>query len=179
MRVSQRSLYYGLPLLIIIVLFVFWRGLIMQSGPSWSSMNKPFPDINLPTLFDSEKRFTNHDLTGKVSMINFWASWCAACQQEHPVLLWIKKNYPISIYGVNFQDDTSQARVMLRRFGNPYDIVVNDETSSTSWTLGIDVLPQTYLIDARGKIRYHHVGTLDRPFFESTILPLIRKMEKE
>lgn len=179
MRVSQRSLYFGLPLIIIIILFIFWRGLYTQSGFFTSSAGKPFPTINLPIISDSAKRFTNPDLMGKVSLINFWASWCVACQQEHSVLLWIKKNYPIAIYGVNFQDDPDSARAMLMRLGNPYDIAVRDEMGSTALTLGIDVLPQTYLVDARGRIRYHHVGSLNRSFFEDVILPLMQEIEKE
>lgn len=179
MRVSQRALYYGLPFLAIIVLFVVWRGLYAQSSPSWSSLSEPFPTVNLPTLFDSEKHFTNQDLRGRVSLVNFWASWCAACQQEHPVLWWIKKNYPISIYGINFQDDPGEARAMLRRQGNPYYKVASDAMGSAALTLGMDVLPQTYLIDARGRIRYHHKGTLDKKLFEDTILPLIKQIENE
>lgn len=178
MRVSQRSLYYVLPLVIIIILFIIWRSLY-KADLFLLNTTKPFPSINLPIISDSAKRFTNLDLMGRVSMVNFWASWCVACQQEHSVLLWIKKNYPIAIYGVNFQDDPDSARAMLMRLGNPYDIAVKDETGATSLTLGIDVLPQTYLVDARGRIRYHHVGSLNRPFFQNVILPLIQKIEKE
>ncbi len=179
MRVSQRSLYYGLPLIFIIILFVFWQSLYTQSGLFTPHTGKPFPTINLPIISDSAKRFTNSDFMGKVSLVNFWASWCAACQQEHNVLLWIKKNYPIAIYGINFQDDPDSARAMLMRLGNPYDIAVKDEMGSTALTLGIDVLPQTYLVDARGRIRYHHVGILNRRVFENVILPLVQKIEKE
>lgn len=179
MRVSQRSLYYVLPLVIVIILFIFWRVLYTQSVLFSSNAAKPFPTINLPIISDSEKRFTNPDLMGKISMVNFWASWCVACQQEHKVLLWIKQNYPIAIYGINFQDDPDSARAMLMNLGNPFDIAVKDELGSTALTLGIDVLPQTYLVDARGRIRYHHVGSMSRPFFEDVILPLMQKIEKE
>jgi cytochrome c biogenesis protein CcmG/thiol:disulfide interchange protein DsbE len=177
--VSHRTLYYGLPFVIILLLFSFWRGSLLQSAQSWSSASKPFPAINLPIISDSAKRFTNQDLLGKISMVNFWASWCAACQQEHNVLLWIKKNYPVAIYGINYKDDPNKATAMLLRFGNPYDIAVKDEMGSSALALGIDALPQTYLIDKRGRIRYHHVGAIDRLFFENIILPFIQKIEKE
>lgn len=178
MRVSQRSLYYVLPLVIVIILFIIWRSLYKTDLFLFSTA-KPFPSINLPIISNSAKRFTNSDLIGKVSMINFWASWCVACQQEHNVLLWIKRNYPVALYGINFQDDPDSARAMLMRLGNPYDIAVKDEMGATSLHLGIDFLPQTYLVDARGRIRYHHVGVLDRPVFQSVILPLIQEIEKE
>lgn len=171
-----RPFVFGLPLLTIIVLMIFWRGMYAQS----SNDAKSFPTINLPILFDSEKRFQEQDLVGSISLVNFWASWCAACQEEHSVLLWIHKNYPaLKLDGINFQDNVSEAKAMLMRYGNPYSLVIEDSEGTSAYTVGVDVLPQTFLIDKKGKIRYHHRGVITKRLFESTILPIVQKIEKE
>lgn len=166
MRLNKNSLYYLLPFLIFLLMYIFWQR-------SASSAGRSMPTFNLPILYHSEKRLTNEDLKGKVALVNFWASWCSACIKEHSILMWIKENYHIPIFGIDFEDNPDSAKIMLKKFGNPYIVIAFDENGITRESFDIQMIPQTFLIDPHGKIIYRHIGTLDKEDWENKMLPLI------
>lgn len=168
-------LYYLIPFLLILFMFFGWQTL----SHAIIHQNSVIPSFNLPLLYHPEKQLTKQDLKDKVVLINFWASWCPPCHAEHPLLLTIKKNNLIPIYGINFSDNPNNAKKMLDKLGNPYSIVAIDEDMTMGNALGFNILPQTFLIDAHGMIRYQHQGTLTQNEWENVLMPLVQKVLKE
>lgn len=179
MRVVQNSLYYLIPFLMILFMVIIWRGWHANQALSSPMVGKWVPTINLPILYHSGKRLTNQDFKGKVILLNFWASWCPPCHAEHPVLMMIKENDHIPIYGINFGDNPDNAKTMLKKRGNPYTAVGVDEDTITANLFGVTVLPQTFLIDTHGVIRYRYQGILDKRAWENVLLPMVQKIEQE
>lgn len=131
-----------------------------------------------PALVPSFSRaeFSSRDFLGKVSIVNIFASWCTPCEAEHPFLMNLKTNHGVVIYGIDFKDSTSGRVDYLQRLGNPYVAVTADGDGTLSETWGATGVPETYVIDSKGRIVHHHAGPLTPDDIESTILPLIRQL---
>ncbi len=120
--------------------------------------------------------FASADLgRGKVSVVNFWASWCAECIDEHPLLAAAKERGGVEIYGVNYKDQTAAARRYLGRYGNPYAAVGVDATGRSAIEWGVYGMPETFVIDGAGKIAFKHVGPITKESLEAKLLPAIEK----
>lgn len=119
--------------------------------------------------------FSNSDLTkGKTSIVNFWASWCAPCIDEHPLIAELKIKSGLEIFGVNYKDDPAAARRFLGRYGNPFSAVGADADGSTAIDWGVYGMPETFVINGRGEIVYKHVGALTADAIQAKILPAIK-----
>lgn len=173
MRVTKNSFYYVLPFLIFLLIFIFW-----QRSPANLESGQSVPTFNLPILYHSEKRFTNEDLKGKITLVNFWASWCSACIKEHPVLMWAKEKHNISILGIDYLDNEKTAKLMLKKIGNPYSTIAVDSEGILGNQWDVNMIPQTFLIDTHGKIIYRHIGILSQRELENKILPIIQQTQK-
>ena len=111
-----------------------------------------------------------------MTLLNVWASWCAACVEEHPVLsAWVKRR-GLPLVGLNYKDDSEQARAWLAQLGNPYAAIGADTTGRAGIEWGVYGLPETFVIDKQGRIRYRHVGQLDADALKRTIRPLLREL---
>ena len=118
--------------------------------------------------------FTNADLAkGKVSIVNFWASWCTQCVEEHPLLGELKAKSGADLYGVNYKDDPAAARRYLGRYGNPYSTVGTDASGRAAIDWGVYGMPETFIVNGRGEIVYKHVGPLSPEAIVGKILPSI------
>ena len=168
MRVTKNSFYYLLPFLIFLLIFIFW-----QRSPMDFTSGRSLPTFNLPILYHSEKRLTNEDLKGKLTLVNFWASWCTACLKEHSVLMWAKEKHNIPIIGIDYLDNEDSAKLMLKKIGNPYTTVAVDSQGVLGELLDVTMIPQTFLIDTHGKIIYRHIGILSQREWENKIMPFI------
>ncbi|TDV48224.1 cytochrome c biogenesis protein CcmG/thiol:disulfide interchange protein DsbE [Pseudomonas graminis] len=152
-------------LLIPLVLFLgmaglLYRGLYLDPSELPSALiGKPFPEFNLPAVQDG-KPLTRADLLGKPALVNVWGTWCVACRDEHPVLTRLAQQ-GVVIYGVNYKDVNADAQKWLKEFHDPYQLNINDEAGSLGLNLGVYGAPETFLIDAKGVIRYKHVGVID------------------
>ena len=135
----------------------------------------PLPSFNLPSLFDNHTRFTNQDLKGHVALLNIWASWCDACRAEHAILMKIKNQYHVPIYGINYKDNEDNARNWLKIAGNPYILIGVDQEGVVADRLDVYGTPETYLIDTEGKIRYRYLGALDENTWKTVLLPLMKQ----
>lgn len=119
--------------------------------------------------------FSNSDLTtGRPTIVNFWASWCAPCIDEHPLIAELKIKSGVDIFGVNYKDDPAAARRFLGRYGNPFTAVGTDADGSTAIDWGVYGMPETFVINGRGEIVYKHVGALTADAIQSKILPTIK-----
>jgi cytochrome c biogenesis protein CcmG/thiol:disulfide interchange protein DsbE len=136
------------------------------------------PAFELPILQQPDKRFTPSEMRGKVWLLNVWASWCVSCRDEHPMLLALAKRGVLPILGLNYKDKGDEAIAWLKQFGNPYDFSVVDADGRIGIDYGVYGVPETYLIDANGVIRYKQIGPVTAAILEHKILPMAMALKK-
>ncbi|MGD9785726.1 MAG: DsbE family thiol:disulfide interchange protein [Hyphomicrobiaceae bacterium] len=120
--------------------------------------------------------FSSVDLgKGEVSVVNFWASWCVPCVQEHPVLVELARRTGVPVFGVNYKDQPEAARRFIGRYGNPYKAVGADANGRGAIEWGVYGMPETFVIDGAGRIAYKHVGPISPQSLVEKILPAIEK----
>ena len=165
---------FVLPLAIFLLLVGFLAaGLKLNPREVPSPLvGKAAPAFELPVLAQPDKRFAPADMRGKVWLLNVWASWCEACRDEHPLLVDLARRGVIPIVGLNYKDKEDEAQRWLKQFGNPYQLSVVDPQGRIGIDYGVYGVPETYLIDGEGVIRYKHIGPVTRAVLEQKILPL-------
>ncbi|MET1084483.1 MAG: DsbE family thiol:disulfide interchange protein [Burkholderiales bacterium] len=160
----------------ILVGFLFvGLGLNPREVPS-PLVDKPAPAIQLAQLHAPEKSFTLADMKGRVWLLNVWASWCVSCRDEHPFLMKLAKENTIPIVGLNYKDKRDDAVKWLAQFGNPYRLSIVDADGRTGINFGVYGVPETFVIDRDGVIRYKQIGPLSAEKWQQTILPLVKKL---
>jgi cytochrome c biogenesis protein CcmG/thiol:disulfide interchange protein DsbE len=123
--------------------------------------------------------FTSLDLAqGEVSVVNFWASWCIPCVEEHPVLVRLKETTGVRVFGINYKDQPAAARRFLGRYGNPFVAVGEDGNGRTAIEWGVYGMPETFIVDGKGRIAFKHVGPITAEALEAKIVPAIRAAER-
>ena len=168
------------PLGIFVVLLVFLAvGLRLDPREVPSPLiDKPAPPFDLPVLQQSGRRFSPAEMRGKVWLLNVWASWCVSCREEHPHLVALSKQKLIPLLGLNYKDEPQAAARWLAQFGNPYDFSVEDRDGRIGIDYGVYGVPETYLIDREGVIRYKRIGVLTPEILQEKVLPLARKLQQ-
>ncbi len=169
-----------IPFIIFIVLAAFfWRGLSLDPTEMPSALiDKTFPEFSLPSLADENNSLTREDLLGQVSLVNVWATWCAACKFEHPVLNTLA-DQGVAIIGINYKDNTSGARKWLDELGDPYQMTIVDTRGSLGIDLGVFGAPETYVVDKKGVIRHKHVGIVNMQVWNESLEPLYKQLAQE
>jgi len=142
-------------------------------------VGKPVPDFSLPQLHQPDQSFSPKQLAGQVWLFNVWASWCSGCKEEHPVLMKLAQAGEVPIYGMDYKDRRDEALAWLRRHGNPYPITAVDEAGRVGIDYGVYGVPETYVIDKAGVIRYKQIGPLDDETIRRKILPLVKELQKQ
>jgi cytochrome c biogenesis protein CcmG/thiol:disulfide interchange protein DsbE len=176
---NAAMLKYLIPLFVfscLVILFVFG----LQNDPSILPspfIDKPLPQISLPTLSDPAISFDTSDLKGEVTLINIWATWCIPCRQEHALLVELAKNNDIKVVGLNYKDNRDDAMKWLVSLGDPYNIVLFDEDGKAGIDLGLYGVPETFIIDKNTIVKHKHVGPLTEKDISDTILPMIKKLK--
>jgi len=141
-------------------------------------VGKPAPAFDLPVLLQPDKRFTPETMRGKVWLLNVWASWCVSCREEHPVLVELSKKGVLPILGLNYKDKSDDAQRWLAQFGNPYQLSAVDADGRIGIDYGVYGVPETYVIDGNGVIRYKQIGPITPAVLEEKILPLAMALKK-
>ncbi|WP_072393604.1 DsbE family thiol:disulfide interchange protein [Hyphomicrobium sp. CS1BSMeth3] len=113
---------------------------------------------------------------GAVTVVNFWASWCLPCVEEHPLLIEIAQKASVPVLGINYKDAAANARRFLGRYGNPYAAVGADTSGRTAIEWGVYGMPETFILDGQGRVAYKHVGPITQDALERTILPTIARL---
>lgn len=169
-----------LPLAVFIVLVGFLAvGLTLKPSDVPSPLiNNPAPDFALPKLAAPDETFSPQAMKGKVWLLNVWASWCPPCLEEHPVITDLATTHALSIVGLNHKDAPQDAMTWLKRNGNAYETTVSDEQGLVGIDYGVYGVPETYVIDKAGVIRYKHTGAVSYSEARDTILPLVRELQK-
>ncbi|GAB4516191.1 MAG: DsbE family thiol:disulfide interchange protein [Roseibium sp.] len=182
----------GFPVLVLLPLVVFaaLAGLFLfqltlgedpQKIPS-ALIDKPAPDVNLPPVEGLTQDgaqvpgFARADLIGTVSVVNVFASWCVPCRQEHPLLENLATVDGIQLIGINYKDKPENARRFLGSLGNPYDRVGADAAGRTAIDWGVYGVPETFIVDAQGMIRYKFIGPLTPASYRDRFLPELEKV---
>ncbi len=174
-------LRYLIPLGIFIILVVF-LAIGLQNDPRYVPsplIDKPAPDFSLPRLYAPTVSFGPKLLKGKVWILNTWTSDCVGCRKEHPYLLNLAKDEQINLIGLNYRDDDRLAKALLKKHGNPYRVVVTDNDGSVGIDYGVYAVPETFIIDKKGIIRFKYIGPLFPDEINNTVLPLIKKLNAE
>jgi cytochrome c biogenesis protein CcmG, thiol:disulfide interchange protein DsbE len=141
-------------------------------------IDKPAPAFNLAQLDEPQKRLARVDMRGKVWLLNVWASWCGACREEHPVLLDLARQQVVPILGLNYKDQRPDAMAWLRRFGDPYERSLSDLDGRVGIDYGVYGVPETFVIDRQGVIRFKQIGPVTEDALRQHILPLVRELQR-
>lgn len=139
-------------------------------------IGKPAPAFALTRMDNPEQTIRREDMLGKVWMLNVWASWCVACREEHPLVVEFSRLKLLPIYGLNYKDTRSEGMKWVGRFGNPYDASLFDQDGRVGIDFGVYGVPETFIMDRQGVIRYKHIGPLTPDVIRSTIEPLVRQL---
>jgi len=172
---------FVLPFVVFIALVVLLGvGLTLNPREVPSPLvGKAAPQFELPLLHASDKTFSPKDMLGKVWMLNVWASWCVSCRHEHPVLMELARTGVLPIYGLNYKDGRQDGIEWLKRYGDPYKLSAYDAKGAVGIDYGVYGVPESYVIDKRGVIRYKQIGVLTPDILRTKILPLVRELERD
>jgi len=176
---TRRNWIFLVPVAVFALLAAgFYAGLGIDSTALPSALiDQKAPDFSLPPLPGDERGFSSADLAGQVSLVNIFASWCGPCRSEHPVLNALARSKRVPIYGIDYKDKPQAALAWIAELGNPYKrIGVDDGRVGIEW--GVYGVPETFLVDRAGRIRFKHVGPLTQAVVERTILPLVSRLER-
>lgn len=176
-----RYLKFLVPLGLFVGIAAFlFKGLGMDPRAIPSPLiGKPLPQFELPLLKAADRTISNKDLLGKVVLVNVWATWCVSCRAEHRTLVELARTGAVEIYGLNWKDERAGALSWLRQLGDPYVANAFDQEGRTAIDLGVYGAPESFLVDAKGMIRYKYAGPLTPDLLRQEILPLIEKLKAE
>lgn len=169
---------FTIPLLaFVVVVALLGVGLTLKPRELPSPLlGKPAPAFELPSLPPARETFSSAQMRGDAWLLNVWASWCEACRTEHPLLNRLAQAGSVHIVGLNYKDDAADADAWLRRFGNPYTHIAFDRHGRVGIEYGVYGVPETYLIDRHGIIRFKHIGPLTPDILRRRLLPLVETL---
>lgn len=176
---SRRILPIVVIIAAVVLLSFFYKGLSLdpQKLPS-ALLDKPAPSFTLPQLHNPNLSFSTEEMKGKVWLLNVWASWCEACRSEHPLFMRLARQGDLPLYGLNYKDTRENAQQWLRELGDPYQVSISDLSGDVGIDFGVYGVPETFLIDKQGIIRYKHVGPVSRQDWKNIIAPKILELQK-
>ena len=173
-----RALLVALPLVVLVGLVAVFA-LNIDRDPSLVRsvlIDKPAPQFNLAAVAGTGRDgFDTASLTGEVTVVNVFASWCIPCRDEHPLLTRLKAEAGVRLYGINQRDQADNAAKFLGELGNPYDRIGADTDNRVSIDWGVYGVPETFVVNAKGIITYKHVGPISPESLEKDVLPAIEK----
>lgn len=169
-----------IPLLIFAVMVVvFLVGLFSDPREIPSPfIDKPAPAFELRRLYQPDVMISNATLKGQVSVVNVFASWCTSCIQEHPLLVKLSAENDINLIGLNYKDKDADALNWLSQHGNPYDLIAVDDNGKVGIDWGVYGVPETFVIDREGIVRFKFTGPLNKEAIRAELLPVIQSLEQ-
>jgi cytochrome c biogenesis protein CcmG, thiol:disulfide interchange protein DsbE len=177
---DRRHFSYVLPLVVFAVIAVaFAVGLTLNPRELPSTLiGKPVPEFDLPPVQGRTLGLASGDLNGEVSLVNVFASWCAECRVEHPFLMELEESGLLPIHGLNYKDKPDDAANWLDTLGDPYTRTGADLKGRVTIDWGVYGVPETFLIDQRGRIVYKHIGALNWTLFDKKIRPVVERLRQ-
>jgi cytochrome c biogenesis protein CcmG, thiol:disulfide interchange protein DsbE len=170
-----------IPLIVLAALIALFAAGLRHDPRALPSalIGKPAPAFDLPRLDASGTTLSSRSMRGEVWILNVWASWCEACRDEHPVLMDFAASGVAPVVGLNYQDDRAPAQQWLDDAGNPYTATATDRDGRTGIDYGVYGVPETFVIDRAGVVRYRLAGPLTRASVDGVIGPLVRRLKNE
>jgi len=171
---------YVLPVVIFIGLAgaLFYGLFINTHETGFGLKDKPVPVFDLPAVVEDGQGLSSADLSnGKVSLVNFFATWCAPCRAEHPLLVRLAES-GVTIHGINYKDKLAAARLYLQATGDPFARTGFDVTGRAGIDWGIAGVPETFVIDRNGRVVYRIQGPLNDAIIENRLMPLLEKLNQ-
>jgi cytochrome c biogenesis protein CcmG/thiol:disulfide interchange protein DsbE len=143
-------------------------------------IDKPSPEFALPEIAGTGKpALTSATLKGDVALVNVFASWCAPCRIEHPIFMRLARDNAVPIYGISYKDKAEDSAKWLRELGNPYSAIGWDFDGRVAIDWGVYGVPETFVVDKAGTIRFKHVGAVTPDVLNNKILPLIEELKRK
>lgn len=175
---NKRIVLWGIPLLVFLAFAVLLFSRLGKDSTELPSarLGKPVPEFRLPSLLGG-RELTVADLRGKPVVLNVWASWCPSCREEQPALLRLSQS-GVPVWGLNYKDDPADAQRWLASLGNPFVEIISDLDGNLGLDLGVYGAPETYLIDAKGQVRFRFVGVFDDAVWQSTLKPCFDQLQQ-
>ncbi len=177
----MRKFLYFIPALIMAGLgaaFYLQLGKDASVVPS-ALIDQPAPEFSLGPIEGYDRPgLASADFAGQVTVVNVFASWCVPCRAEHPLVTELAKRDDIQVTGLNYKDKPADARRWLAELGDPYDRIGADQTGRVGIDFGVYGVPETFVIDRNGVIRFKHVGPLTEEHVRKSILPAIEALQK-
>jgi cytochrome c biogenesis protein CcmG/thiol:disulfide interchange protein DsbE len=175
----MKSLKFIIPLAVFVALAAFLAVGLTRDPREIPSpfIGKAAPPFRLEQLGDEKLAFTPEEMKGKVWLLNVWASWCVACRVEHPLLVDMARRKAVPIVGLNYKDQRADGLAWLRRHGDPYSLSAFDVDGKVGIDYGVYGVPETFVIDKQGVIRYKQIGPITPEALENKIMPLVRKLD--
>ena len=170
----QKIIKIIILLVFLFIIGIFYISLTRDTNYNTSSLiNKETPEFKIIS-FDDSNFFTRDDIKKyDYTLINFWASWCAPCRIEHPILMKLSEKKNLMLLGINFKDKELQAKTFLSELGNPYDLLAKDKNGKNSVKFGIYGIPESILINNELKIIKKFIGPLNKEDYK-TILAYVK-----
>ena len=174
----MKRLLYIAPLAAFLVIAVYFAvGLTKDPRIVPSALiDKPVPDFTLPPLTADKPGLARADLVGQVSIVNVFASWCVPCRAEHPLWMDLAQKGTVPIHAINWKDKREDAKLWLDQLGDPYGRIGHDPDNKAGIEWGVYGVPETYVIDREGRIRYKHVGPVFEETWRDTIEPMLKEL---
>ena len=173
----MRRLLFILPVLVFAGLLAwFAKGLTQDPRKLPSALiDRPAPDFDLPPL-NTGPGLAKGDLAGQVTLVNFFASWCAPCRVEHPMLMRLAHEGKVHLVGVDYKDKPEDAQALLKQLGDPYKRIGVDRSGRVAIDFGVYGVPETYVVDREGRIRFRQVGPLTPEDYQKHVAPLLKEL---
>lgn len=179
-RNPRRSARDFLPIVVAVGLMtLLGLGLTLRPDAIPSPLiGKPAPLFSLPSLTQPGQLITEGSLKGQVTLVNVWASWCVTCREEHELLKQVAAG-GVRIVGLNYKDERAEALRWLETLGNPYQAVAFDSEGRAGIDWGVYKVPESFIVDRQGRVRYKHLGAITADAWRKTLAPLIQQLETE
>jgi cytochrome c biogenesis protein CcmG, thiol:disulfide interchange protein DsbE len=177
----MNRLVYLLPLGVFLILASYFAVGLTKDPSRLPSVliNTPVPEFDLVAIKGRDRGFSSKDLKGEVSLVNVFGSWCVACRAEHPFLMKLAKEKLIPVHAIDWREEDRKAGpAWLKRYGDPYTLIGDDPRSKGAIAFGVTGAPETFVIDAKGLIRYKYVGPLSQQSWDKTLWPIIQKLRQ-
>jgi cytochrome c biogenesis protein CcmG, thiol:disulfide interchange protein DsbE len=139
-------------------------------------IDKPAPEFNLPILGSPSFTLEREQMLGQVWVLNVWASWCVSCRAEHEIIADLAQKKIVPVVGLNYKDAPGDAQEWLLKMGDPYLLSVSDIEGRTGIDWGVYGVPETFVIDKKGHIRYKHIGPVTAESLQTDVLPVIKEL---
>ena len=180
-RPRARRVLTFVPVIVFAVIAILFAWGLTQNPRDIPSnlIGKPVPQFNLPPVKGRTLGLASENLYGEVSLVNVFASWCAECRLEHPLILQLKAHGIVPIHGLNYKDQPNDAARWLNTLGDPYTRTGADISGRVGIEWGVYGVPETFVVGKDGRIAYKQIGPLSAEVFEKTIIPLIEKLKQQ